>query len=93
MLCRILVFGAGPAVALWSTEDFKERYRQHRGGVEGYLSSLVRGQDMRVNRYIGRVKNNLRALFVGVAVNLRRAARWLAEIRPRVRRTGLGLAG
>ena len=55
MQCRILVFGVGPAVALWSTEDFKERYRQHRGGVEGYLSSLVRGQDIRVNRYIGQV--------------------------------------
>jgi len=75
------------------TADFKERYRQHRGGVEGCLSALVRGQGIRVHRYVGRAKNNLRALFVGVAVNLRRAARWLAGIRPQVRRTGLGLAG
>jgi transposase len=81
------------ARARQQTEDFKERYRQHRGGVEGCLSSLVRGQGIRVNRYIGRAKNNLRALFVGVAVNLRRTARWLAGIRPQVRRTGLGLAG
>jgi transposase len=81
------------ARARQQTEDFKERYRQHRGGVEGCLSSLVRGQGIRINRYIGRAKNNLRALFVGVAVNLRRTARWLAGIRPQVRRTGLGLAG
>jgi transposase len=80
------------ARARQQTEDFKERYRQHRGGVEGCLSGLVRGQGIRVNRYIGRAKNNLRALFVGVAVNLLRAARWLAGIRPQVRRTGLGLA-
>lgn len=75
------------------TTDFKARYREHRGGVEGCLSALVRGQGIRVNRYIGRAKNNLRALFVGVAVNLRRAARWRAGLRPQVRRTGLGLAG
>ena len=81
------------ARARQQTEDFKERYRLHRGGVEGCLSSLVRGHGIRVNRYIGRAKNNLRALFVGVAVNLRRTARWLAGIRPQVRRTGLGLAG
>jgi transposase len=81
------------ARARQQTDDFKERYRQHRGGVEGCLSSLVRGQGIRVNRYVRRAKNNLRALFVGVAVNLRRAARWLAGIRPQVRHTGLGLAG
>jgi len=81
------------ARARQQTDDFKQRYRKHRGGVEGCLSSLVRGQGIRVNRYIGRAKNNLRALFVGVAVNLRRTARWLAGIRPQVRRTGLGLAG
>ena len=81
------------ARARQQTDDFKKRYRQHRGGVEGCLSALVRGQGIRVNRYVGRAKNNLRALFVGVAVNLRRAARWLAGIRPQVRRTGLGLAG
>ena len=75
------------------TEDFKARYRKHRGGVEGCLAALVRGQGIRINRYIGCTKNNLRALFVGVAVNLRRAARWRAGFRPQVRRTGLGLAG
>jgi transposase len=81
------------ARARQQTDEFKQHYRQHRGGVEGCLSALVRGQGIRVNRYVGRAKNNLRALFVGVAVNLRRAARWLAGIRPQVRRKGLGLAG
>jgi transposase len=74
-----------------ATEAFKTAYRAHRGGVEGCLSALVRGQGIRVNRYIGRAKNQLRALLVGAAVNLRRAARWLAGKRPQVRRQGLGL--
>jgi transposase len=74
------------------TEVFKSAYRAHRGGVEGCLSALVRGHGIRVNRYIGQAKNELRALFVGAAVNVRRAARWLAGKRPQVRRPGLGLA-
>jgi hypothetical protein len=81
------------ARARQETEAFKTAYRAHRGGVEGCLSALVRGQGMRVNRYIGRAKNQLRALFVGAAVNLRRSARWLAGKRPQVRGQGLGLAG
>ncbi|MCK4452029.1 MAG: transposase, partial [Anaerolineae bacterium] len=80
------------ARARQQTEDFKTRYRKHRSGVEGSLSALVRGHGMRVARYIGRAKHHLQALFTGVAVNLRRAARWLAGQRPQVRRTGLGLA-
>jgi transposase len=75
------------------TLAFKTAYRAHRGGVEGCLSVLVRGHGIRVNRYIGQVKNEMRALFVGVAVNLRRAAGWLAGQRPQRRRQGLGLAG
>jgi len=61
--------------------------------VEGCLSGLLRGQGLRVNRYVGRAKNHVRALFAGAAVNLRQAARWLAGVRPQVRRRGLGLAG
>jgi transposase len=80
------------ARARQETDAFKTAYRAHRGGVEGCLSVLVRGHGMRVNRYIGQAKNHLRALFVGAAVNLRRAARWLAGKRPQVRRQGLGLA-
>jgi hypothetical protein len=81
------------ARARQETEAFKTAYRAHRGGVEGCLSALVRGQGIRKNRYIGRAKNHLRALMVGVAVNLRRAANWLAGRRPQERRVGLGLAG
>jgi transposase len=44
------------------TAAFKAAYRQHRPGVEGCLSTLVRGQGIRVCRYIGRAKNHLRAL-------------------------------
>lgn len=75
-----------------ATEAFKTAYRAHRGGVEGCLSAVVRGHSIRVCRYIGRAKNEVRALFVGAAVNLRRAARWLAGKRPQVRRQELGLA-
>ena len=79
------------ARARQETEAFKQLYRQHRGGVEGCLSALVRGHGIRVGRYIGRAKRNLQALFTGVAANLRRAARWLAGKRPQAKRQGLKL--
>lgn len=79
------------ARARQQTEEFKTSYRKHRGGVEGCLSVLVRGHGLRVGRYIGRAKLYLQALFTAVAVNLRRAARWLAGVRPQVRRKGWGL--
>ena len=80
------------ARARQKTDEFKQCYKR-RGGVEGCVSVLVRGHGMRVCRYLGKAKNNLRALFVAAAVNLRRAARWLVGIRPQARRKGLGLAG
>jgi hypothetical protein len=80
------------ARARQETEAFKTAYRAHRGGVEGCVSALVRGHGLRVSGYIGRAKNELRALFVGAAVKVRRAARWLAGKRPQMRRQGLGLA-
>ena len=73
------------------TQAFKEHYRQHRGGVEGALSAAVRGHGLRVARYVGQSKRHLQALFTGCAINLRRAACWLAAERPRQRRKGLGL--
>lgn len=79
------------ARARQETEAFKRSYRQHRGGVEGCLSALVRGHRIRVGRYIGRAKHNLQALFTAVAVNLRRAARWLAGKRPQAKRQGMKL--
>jgi transposase len=80
------------ARARQETKAFKDKYNQHRPGIEGCLSALVRGHGIRVCRYTGQRKNHLRALFVGVAVNLRRAARWLAGIRHRPKRQGLALA-
>lgn len=80
------------ARARQETEEFKVLYRQHRGGIEGCLSGLVRGQGIRVGRYIGTAKIHLQALFTGVAVNLQRAARWLAGERPQAKRRGLRLS-
>jgi transposase len=68
------------------TEAFRELYRHHRGNIEGTLSALVRGHGVRVARYLGQAKEHLRALYIGAAVNIRRAARWLAGFRPQVRR-------
>jgi transposase len=73
------------------TEVFKVAYKQHRPGVEGCLSVLVRGHSIRLCRYAGQAKNHLRSLFVGVAVNLARAAAWLARRRHRPKRQGLAL--
>jgi len=80
------------ARARQNTQAFKILYRQHRGGVEGCLSVLVRGHGARVKRYIGQRKGHLQALFTGIAFNLRRAATWLADQRPQLRRKGLGLS-
>lgn len=68
------------------TEIFKQDYAQHRSGLEGSLSALVRGNGLRVSRYLGQRKRNLQALFIGCAPNLQRTSRWLAGKRPQVRR-------
>jgi transposase len=73
------------ARARQKTEVFKKDYHQHRSGVEGSLSALVRGHGMRVSRYIGQKKRNLQAIFTGCAANLKRTARWLAGERPQRR--------
>jgi transposase len=65
-----------------TTEAFKKDYHQHRSGVEGCLSSLVRGHGLRVSRYISHRKRHLQALFSGAAANLKRVAHWLAGERP-----------
>lgn len=80
------------ARARQETQAFKEAYARHRPEVEGCLSALVRGHGIRICRYIGEKKNHLRALFVGVAVNLARAAAWRAGQRHRPKRLGLALA-
>ena len=73
------------ARARQKTQAFKRDYAQHRSGVEGSLSALVRGNGLRVGRYIGQKKRNLQALFTGCAANLQRTSRWLAGNRPQVR--------
>lgn len=67
------------------SKDFKQDYHQHRSGVEGSLSALVRGHGMRVSRYIGHKKRNVQAIFTGCAADLKRTARWLSGERPQVR--------
>lgn len=74
------------------TPEFKVAYQQHRGGVEACLSAVTRGQGVRSSRYCGRKKNQLRALFIGAAVNLDRGAAWRAGKRPRKRTPRLGLS-
>jgi transposase len=73
------------------TDDFKHKYRSHRGGVEGCLSALVRGQGIRTTRYDGQAKNHLHALFVGAGVNLARSAAWRSGYRPKKYPPRLGL--
>lgn len=73
------------------SDDFKIKYRAHRGGVEGCLSALVRGQGIRTTRYDGQTKNHLHALFVGAAVNLARSAAWRSGYRPKKYPPRLGL--
>jgi transposase len=73
------------ARARQKTEVFKKDYQQHRSGVEGSLSALVRGHGMRVSRSIGQKKRNFQAIFTGCAANLKRTARWLAGERPQIR--------
>ncbi len=41
-----------------TTEAFQTDYHKHRSGVEGCLSSLVRGQGWRVSRYLGQHKRH-----------------------------------
>jgi transposase len=67
------------------TEAFKTDYHQHRSGVEGSLSALVRGQGLRVSRYSGNKKRHLQSVFTGCACNLKRTASWLAGHRPQLR--------
>jgi len=75
------------ARARQKTEVFKKDYHQHRSGVEGSLSALVRGHGMRVSRYIGHKKRNVQAIFTGCAANLKRTAHWLAGERPQAQRS------
>ena len=58
------------------SEAFKEEM-QIRAGIEGTVSEIVRGHGARRARFRGRRKNQLQALFVAAATNLKRLARSL----------------
>jgi len=73
------------------TERFKVNYGAHRGGVEGCLSALIRGQGLRVTRHAGCRNNHLHALFAGAAVNLARCAAFRGGYVPKKRPARLGL--
>lgn len=73
-------------------DAFQKDYHLHRSGVEGCVSALVRGNGARESRYTGNSKRQLQALFSGSALNLKRAANWLAGKRPKRYHRPWGLA-
>lgn len=60
------------------TEAFLARLSP-RAGIEGTVSELVRGHDMRKARYRGKGKVRLQGYFTAAAANLKRALRWLTS--------------
>ena len=59
-------------------EQKTERFQadmQHRNGIEGTISELTRGYDMRGCRYRGLAKARLQNCFIGAACNLKRWCR------------------
>ena len=74
-LLGLAMLGSGIALLRWAhhhllqatrvrqeTEGLKTLYRQHRGGVEGCLSALVRGHGIHKKRYIGQAQGHLQSL-------------------------------
>ncbi len=55
------------------TEEFQKEIKI-RAGIEGTVSEIVRGHGGRRSRYRGSRKNQLQALFIAAAVNLKRLA-------------------
>ena len=62
-----------------ATPEFKKKYNA-RAGIEGTLSQAIRIADMRRSRYIGLAKTHLQHVLTATAINLTRAADWLAEV-------------
>jgi transposase len=62
-----------------ATPEFKTAYRA-RAGIEGTLSQAVRMADVRRARYVGLAKTHLQHVLTAAAINLTRAADWLAEV-------------
>lgn len=53
------------------------RDMEHRNGIEGTISELARGYDLRRSRYRGQAKTRLQTLMIGAACNLKRWSRRL----------------
>lgn len=58
------------------TEEFKQEMKQ-RAGIESTISEAVRGHGLRKSRYRGTAKMQLQAAFTGVAINVKRLAKWM----------------
>ncbi len=67
------------------TADFKLKYAL-RAGVEGTISAVVRQHGARQARYLGQAKTHTQALLTAIAVNIRRTALWLMDIKPGITR-------
>ncbi len=61
------------------TESYRQRLRL-RAGIEGTISELVRGHDLRHARYRGLAKLRLQEVFIALAVNLKRLGHWWAKV-------------
>ncbi len=60
--------------ASMETDEFKQDMHK-RNGIEGTISGLVRGQELRHSRYRGRTKNRLQLKLAGAAANVSRLHR------------------
>ncbi|MDQ3706162.1 MAG: transposase, partial [Chloroflexota bacterium] len=61
------------------TAEFKADYAR-RAGVEGTFTQANRRCDLRQAWYIGLAKTHLEQVLTAVALNLRRALAWFAEV-------------
>lgn len=64
-----------------ATREFKELYEE-QAGIEGTLSTAVRGKDVRHARYSGLAKTHLQHVATAAAINGGRVVVWLAGERP-----------
>ena len=60
------------------TEEFKKDMYQ-RNGIEGTISGLVRGQDLRHARFRGMQKQGLQIKMIGAAANIKRLWRKILD--------------
>lgn len=60
-------------------EDFRQKLHI-RAGIEATISELTRQYGLRYCRYRGKVKLGLQAYFTAIAANLKRLARWWAQL-------------